>query len=271
MLSAGHKRTQGQTANLTSAGLFFAQDFVFFHGWTCTFPRDSAEPDGRPGGDNPGPVHSGSGGGSYLQRLARPPNVIITPRLFGADRKYHRLIDTQDNSPSRIILPWRPPVHCFLRAQRTCHFPAFQAFSSGHHRTSQDTTGQFQDFRGLFFTRGHFDTWTRPEDLLSLLPDRVLLFLACFPLQSHQVSGGRRDRSPVVISPLTTTWIYSTYFLHQPGHLALTSTPPRAYCLLAHHGLCSDDNNPLGFSFLFLDCLKQNLTLRPRERNHRTS
>lgn len=101
--------------------------------------------------------------------------------------------------------------------------------TTGH----QDITGQFQDFRGLFFTRGYFDTWTRPEHLLSLLPDCVLPFLACFPLQNHQVSGGCRDRSPVVISSLTTTRIYSTFFLHQPGHLALTSTPPRAYCLLA--------------------------------------
>lgn len=162
---------------------------------------------------------------------------------------------------------------CSLLSSRSEDF-SFSSLPGFFFRTPQDITGHHRTVSGLqrtFFTTGCFDTWTRPEDLLSLLPDRVLLFLACFPLQSHQGSGGRRDRSPVVISPLTTTWIYSTCSLHQPGHLALTSTPPRAYCLLARHGLCSDDNNPLGFSFLFLDCLKQNLTLRPRERNHRTS
>lgn len=189
--------TQGQTDNLLRRTL------DSFLPWTSFFPKDglalypgiSQSRTAVRGGNNPGPDHSGSGGRVKLAK-AKPVHQTLLSHSDSSELIVS-IADsptlTQDNSPSRIILPWRPPVHCFLRAQDISFssFPGFFIRTSqdlGHHRTSED-----------YFTTGCFATRIRPEDLLSLLPDRVLLFLACVPIQSHQVSGGRRDRSPVVI------------------------------------------------------------------------
>ena len=208
--------TQGQTDNLLRRTL------DSFLPWTSFFPKDglalypgiSQSRTAVRGGNNPGPDHSGSGGRVKLAK-AKPVHQTLLSHSDSSELIVS-IADsptlTQDNSPSRIILPWRPPVHCFLRAQDISFssFPGFFIRTSqdlGHHRTSED-----------YFTTGCFATRIRPEDLLSLLPDRVLLFLACVPLQDDAEIAAQwsslRSRQPGQPSP------WSTFLLHQPGTFA---------------------------------------------------